>query len=386
MTELVYVSDREAGLRRLGSPTRFRYVDASGDRITDLATLQRIRSLAIPPAWTDVWICPDPGGHRQAIGRDARGRKQYRYHPGWRKRRDAEKHARVLVLARRLPRIHRVVEHDLRRPGMPREKVLALAVRLLEMTHLRVGNRAYERLNGSFGMTTMHDRHARVLGSHVRFRFIGKGGKLHEVGIRDRRLARLIGRIQELRGQRLFEYDDEDGQRREIRSEDVNDYLRDAAGVDVTAKDLRTWAATVLAFRALRVGPPGERPNEVRRAVNAALDEVAERLGNTRSVTRASYVDPAIIDAWQDGAVIRARVGVDEDADPDGPPTPEEEAAVRRLLERQARLSRAKATPRSPVRHEVRARRARSEARPGQTRSNTQRVASVGKRSQPRAR
>jgi DNA topoisomerase I len=356
MTDLVYVSDRDEGLSRVGSGKRVRYLDAAGDRLTDEATLERIRSLAIPPAWKDVWICVDPHGHLQAVGRDARGRKQYRYHPEWRRRRDAEKHARVLTLARRLPRIRRVVERDLRRQGMPREKVLALAVRLLELTQMRVGNRAYERLNGSFGMTTMRDRHARVSGSHVRFRYRGKGGKLYEVGIRDRRLARLIGRIQELRGQRLFEYEDEDGVRHEIRSEDVNDYLRDAAGVDVTAKDLRTWGATVLAFRALRSGPPGERPSELKRAVNAALGEVAERLGNTPAVTRASYVDPAVIDAWQDGAVARMRVGNGEDDDPDGPPTPEEEAAVRRLLERQARAARSQArrSSRSAARPPVR--------------------------------
>ena len=282
------------------------------------------------------------------MGRDARGRKQYRYHPAWRKRRDAEKHERVLRLARRLPRIRTVVERDLRRAGMPREKVLALVVRLLEMTHLRVGNREYERLNGSFGLTTMRDRHARVTGSRVRFRFRGKGGKLHEVGIRDRRLARLVGRVQELRGQRLFEYEDDDGVRREIRSEDVNAYIRDAAGVDVTAKDLRTWAGTVLAFRALRAGPPAERDAEMRRAVNAALGRVAERLGNTLAVTRASYVDPAIIEAWQDGAVARARPAEEaEEADPDGPPTPAEEAAVLRILERQARVARAAAKRRS---------------------------------------
>jgi DNA topoisomerase-1 len=344
--ELVYVSDRDEGLTRVGSGKRVRYRDASGAPVTDETTLARIRSLAIPPAWTDVWICLDAAGHLQAVGRDARGRKQYRYHPAFRRRRDAEKHERVLTLARRLPRIREVVERDLRRQGMPREKVLALVVRLLEMTHLRVGNREYERLNGSFGLTTMRDRHARVSGDRVRFRFRGKGGKLHEVGIRDRRLARMIRRIQELRGQRLFEYEDEDGVRREIRSEDVNAYLRQAAGTDVTAKDLRTWAATVLAFRALRAGRPTERETEMRRTITAALGEVAERLGNTPAVARASYVDPGIIEAWAEGAVTRVRLAMDEGEAPVGPPTPEEEAAVMRILERQARAARAAATPR----------------------------------------
>jgi DNA topoisomerase-1 len=339
--DLVYVSDRDEGLTRVGSGKRVRYRDATGAAVTDEATLARIRSLAIPPAWTDVWICSDAAGHLQAVGRDARGRKQYRYHPAFRRRRDAEKHERVLTLARRLPRIRAVVDGDLRRQGMPREKVLALVVRLLELTHLRVGNREYERLNGSFGLTTMRDRHARVRGGQVRFRFRGKGGKLHEVGVRDRRLARLVRRIQELRGQRLFEYEDDEGVRREIRSEDVNAYLRAASGTDVTAKDLRTWAGTVLAFRALRAGPPGEREAEQRRAVNVALGRVADRLGNTPAVTRASYVDPAIFEAWEQGAIARARPAVSGDDDPDGPPTPEEEAAVLRILERQARAARA---------------------------------------------
>jgi DNA topoisomerase-1 len=337
VAELVYVSDRDAGLSRSASGKQTRYLDATGARVTDEATLARIRSLAIPPAWTEVWICADPRGHLQAVGRDARGRKQYRYHAEWRTRRDAEKHERVLRLARRLPRIRRVVDRDLGRRGLPREKVLALVVRLLELTHLRVGNEAYERLNGSFGLTTMRDRHATVTGGQIRFRFRGKGGKLHDVGLRDRRLARLIARIQELPGQRLFEYEDEAGVRHDVDSEDVNAYLRAAAGVDVTAKDLRTWAATVLAFRALRGAPSSERPAEARRAVNAALDEVAGRLGNTRAVARSSYVDPAIVDAWEAGALDRVRVAIDEPTDPSGPPTPAEELAVRRLLERQAR-------------------------------------------------
>jgi DNA topoisomerase-1 len=339
-TDLLYVSDLDEGLRRVGKGTRTRYLDASGRAVTEEATLARIRSLAIPPAWRDVWICAHAQGHLQAVGRDARGRKQYRYHADWRRRRDAEKHRRALLLARRLPRIREAAERDLRRQGMPREKVLALVVRLLELTHLRVGNREYERLNGTFGLTTLRDRHAHVRGDRVRFRFRAKSGKVHEVGIRDRRLARLIRRIQELRGQRLFEYLDEEGTRREVRSEDVNAYLREVSGADITAKDLRTWAGTVMAFRALRAAPPGERDVENRRTVARAVVKVSESLGNTPAVTRASYVDPAIIDAWESGAVARVR-GVAPDADvAPGPPTPDEEAAVRRVLERQARLER----------------------------------------------
>jgi DNA topoisomerase-1 len=399
--DLVHVTDLDEGLSRVGSGRRVRYLDPSGARVTDAATLERIRSIAIPPAWTEVWICPDPLGHLQAVGRDARRRKQYRYHPDWRRRRDVEKHARVLRLARRLPRIRRVVERDLGRPGLPREKVLALIVRLLELTSMRVGNRAYERLNGSFGLTTMHDRHARVTGSRVRFRFRGKGGKVHEVGLRDRRLARLVGRVQELPGQRLFEYEDEDGERREIRSEDVNDYLRAAAGVDVSAKDLRTWSATVWAFRSLRASGPAPRPADERRAVNAALDEVAARLGNTRAVARSSYVDPLVIDAWRSGAVGRVRVA-DPSEDASGPPSPGVEAAVRRLLARQVAAERrgpGSARSAQGARHAPplsdRPGRTRTSGRtraaaPGsaadQARSNTQRVASVGKRRQPIAR
>jgi DNA topoisomerase-1 len=344
-SDLRYVSDRDEGLSRVGRGTRTRYVDASGRAVTDETTLARIRSLAIPPAWTDVWICADAQGHLQAVGRDARGRKQYRYHADWRRRRDDEKHRRALLLAGRLPRIREAVERDLGRQGMPREKVLALVVRLLELTHLRVGNREYERLNESFGLTTLRDRHANVRGDRVRFRFRGKSGRVHEVGVRDRRLARLIRRIQELRGQRLFEYLDEDGTRHEVRSEDVNAYLREIAGADVTAKDLRTWAGTVLAFRALRSVAPGEREAENRRTVARAVVEVSGSLGNTPAVTRASYVDPAIIDAWEAGAVARVRASAPPDSAA-GPPTPDEEAAVRRILERRARLERREAAPR----------------------------------------
>ena len=233
-------------------------------------------------------------GHLQAVGRDARGRKQYRYHPECRRRRDAEKHERVLLLARRLPRIREVVERDLRRQGMPREKVLALVVRLLELTHLRVGNREYERLNGSFGLTTMRDRHARVHGQ-PRALPLPRQGRQAPRGRRSATDASRgsSGASRSCAGQRLFEYEDDDGVRREIRSEDVNAYLREASGADVTAKDLRTWAGTVLAFRALR--SPTRRPSasEMRRAVNVALGQVADRLGNTPAVTRASYVDPA---------------------------------------------------------------------------------------------
>jgi DNA topoisomerase-1 len=294
--------------------------------------------LAIPPAWTDVWVCADPQGHLQAVGRDARGRKQYRYHPEWRRRRDVDKFERVVGLARRLPRIREAVERDLSRPGLPREKVLALVVRLLELTHLRVGGEAYRRLNGSHGLTTLTDRQARVEGGAVRFRFRGKGGKQHDVGVEDRRIAGLIRRIQELPGQNLFEYLDASGESHPVQSDDVNEYLREISGLDITAKDFRTWAGTVLAFRALRSEPPAPSQSAGRRQLRAAVTRAADRLGNTPAVTRSSYVDARIIDAWQDGELTRIRVG--DPTDLDGPPTPAEEAAVLRVLERREREAR----------------------------------------------
>ncbi|CAN5548355.1 DNA topoisomerase IB [soil metagenome] len=333
---LRYASDQEPGYRRVGKGTRVRYLDGDGNAVRDAGTLERCRHLAIPPAWTDVWICVDPQGHLQAVGRDARGRKQYRYHPEWRRRQGADKHERVLRLAQRLPRIRAAVERDLRRPGMPREKVLALLVCLLERTYLRVGNEEYERQNGSFGLTTMRDRHASTEGAWIRFRFRGKGGKMHEVGLRDRRLAGLVRRIQELRGQQLFEYLDDDGARRHIRSDDLNDYLRDIAGVQVSAKDFRTWAGTVLAFRALRRAAPDVPPAEARRHLRQAFEQVGELLGNTATVSRQSYVDPTLVTAWQEGALARVRWKPEPDRRPGDPPTPAEEAAVLRLLKRQA--------------------------------------------------
>lgn len=342
---LCHVSDSDPGIRRTmrrGTPV---YLAPDGSRITDRDTLARLRALAIPPAWTDVWICVKPDGHLQAVGRDAKGRKQYRYHADFTRLRDADKYGRMLRFARRLPRIREAVEADLARPGMPREKVVALVVRLLELTHLRVGNEEYARLNRSYGLTTLRDRHATVEGSQVRFRFKGKSGKQHEVGIRDRRLAGLVRRIQELPGQHLFEYLDESGERRAIRSEDVNAYLRDVADADVTAKDFRTWAATVLAFRILHDLPGTDRQAEAKRRIKAAIEQVAQQLGNTPTVCRASYVHPVVVESWQTGDLARVRLapGTDDDAIPDlaAPPTPAEEAAVIRLLERKAREARA---------------------------------------------
>jgi DNA topoisomerase-1 len=331
---LRYVTDADAGYRRIRRGSGFSYVDAGGKAVRAPAVLARIRSLAIPPAWADVWICADPDGHLQAVGRDARGRKQYRYHREWRRRRDADKYERMVRLARRLPRIREAVEADLRRPGLPREKVLALVVRLLELTQLRVGNEAYARLDHTFGVTTMRDRHATVDGSGIRFRLRSKGGKRQSVGIRDRRLARLVTRLQDLPGQRLFEYQDEAGDRHGIESRDVNDYLRRISGADISAKDLRTWAASVLALRALRDADVTGQARQDRRREREAIEKVAARLGNTAPIAEASYVHPGLLVAWRDGAVARLRLGAGHDPAADGPPTAEEEAALLRLLKR----------------------------------------------------
>lgn len=334
---LRYVSDRRPGFRRVRAGRGFSYRDTDGARITDAAVLARIRSLAIPPAWTDVWICPLANGHLQATGRDARGRKQYRYHRRWRAARDETKFDRVAGFGRALPRIRRRVDQHLRQPGLPREKVLALVVRLLELTLIRVGNDEYARLNRSFGLTTMRDRHAQVSGSRVVFRFQGKSRQGHAVTVADRRLARLVARCQELPGQQLFQYVDEDGIVRDIASDDVNGYLGSISGLDVTAKDFRTWAGTVLAFRSLRSLDTREG-QAARKAVAGAVAAVAERLGNTPSVCRASYIHPAVVDAYLDGSIGRALLSaVDRGAPVPALSTPEEERALVRLLVRRAR-------------------------------------------------
>src|SRR5436305_488255 len=250
---LRYVDDRRTpGIRRIGSKTRVRYVAPNGRTVSDAADLQRIRALAIPPAWTDVWICPDPRGHLQATGRDARGRKQYRYHPRWREVRDAVKYDRMLAFAESLPKIREHTDRDLERPGLPREKVLATIVRLLEDTRIRIGNDEYRKENGSYGLTTLRNRHVNVIGAEVRFTFRGKSGKQHTVELHDRRMARIIKRFLEIPGQELFKYVDSDGEVKAIDSADVNEYLHQITGEDFTAKDFRTWAGTILAARFLR--------------------------------------------------------------------------------------------------------------------------------------
>jgi DNA topoisomerase-1 len=301
---LRYVSEQVPGILRRRAGRGFTYLDAAGGRVRDPGTLRRIRGLVIPPAWREVWICASPTGHLQAVGRDARGRKQYRYHPRWRQVRDDTKYKRMLAFAAALPRIRARVAEDLARPGLPREKVLATVLRLLETTLIRVGNEEYVRANKSFGLTTLRTRHVDVAGSEVRFDFRGKGGKTHTVGVRDPRVARIVRRLQDLPGQELFQYVDEDGTRRTIGSADVNTYLHEIAGEDFTAKDFRTWAGTVLAALALAEVRMFATAREARRNVVRAIERVATRLGNTPAICRKSYVHPVVLEAYLDGVTI----------------------------------------------------------------------------------
>lgn len=301
---LAYVTDQDAGIRR--KPARshgFNYVGPDGKAVTDERTLDRIRALAVPPAWTDVWICPKANGHIQAVGRDQKGRKQYRYHPRWREARDGDKFDRLIAFGRALPRLRRRVEEDLSRRGLPREKVLAAVVRVMELTLIRVGNREYVRQNNSFGLTTLRNRHVKVGSTRAMFEFRGKSGKAHRTGFNDRRLARIVRACQDLPGQRLFQYLDETGERRAVESADVNAYLRDALGEDFSAKDFRTWAGTVAAAEALMLSEPCASPADGRRTINACVKAVAGLLGNTAAVARSAYIHPAVVEAYAEGAL-----------------------------------------------------------------------------------
>jgi DNA topoisomerase-1 len=355
---LRYSPDDRPGITRRRAGRGFSYRSPDGSRITDPTTLTRIRALAVPPAWTDVWISTDPRGHLQATGRDARGRKQYRYHARWQRRRGESKFERMLVFASVLPRIRERVDTDLGRRGLPREKVLAAVVRLLELTHIRVGSDEYVKLNRSFGLTTLRNRHAMVDGTSVRFRFTGKSGRNHEVDLRDRRLASVVRRCQELPGQELFEYVDGDGEVRDVTSTDVNAYLREISGADITAKDFRTWAGTVLAYRALRAQHATDDPKQARRDVVDAVKTTAERLGNTPAVARGSYIHPAVVEAYLEGSLVEhakvtATIDRAEAALPDPavePPAPEDEEAVIDLLQRRLETDAARSTGRKPRR------------------------------------
>ncbi len=300
---LTYVSDAAPGISRRRAGKGFRYIGPTGTAVRDAATLARIRSLTVPPAYTDVWISPDPRGHIQATGRDARGRKQYRYHPKWREVRDETKFGRMLAFSEALPALRERVESDLSKPGLPREKVLAAVVRLLESTCIRVGNDEYARNNKSFGLTTLQDRHVTFSGARMTFSFRGKSGKDHECDVTDRRLARIVERCQALPGEELFQYVDEAGERQTIGSGDVNAYLREITGQEFTAKDFRTWAGTMLAARELRQMELGATAKETKSNILMAVDKVSDLLNNTRAVCRKYYVHPTILETYAAGTL-----------------------------------------------------------------------------------
>jgi DNA topoisomerase-1 len=337
--DLVFTNDEQPGIRRRGSKEKgFSYINPDGDVIRDSRTLSRIRGLVIPPAWTDVWISTNRAGHLQATGRDARGRKQYRYHPKYRESREQAKYEHVIDFAQALPKIRNRVREDLAKLGLPREKVIATVVRLLETTLIRVGNEEYAKQNHSYGLTTLRNRHVDVNGSKLRFEFKGKSGVKHNVELHDRRLATVIKRLEELPGQELFQYVDDNGERRSVSSADVNDYLREASGADFTAKDYRTWAGTVLAAVALQTVEDTGEPIDTKKQLKDAIESVARQLGNTPAICRKCYVHPDLIAEYLDGGLAEALAGRAEAAirDPAEGLTPEE-AAVLSLLKRRLR-------------------------------------------------
>src|ERR671932_792507 len=301
---LVYVSDEAPGIRRRRAGKGFTYRWPDGRTVQDEATLGRIRSLAIPPAWTDVWICPDPNGHIQATGRDAKDRKQYRYHPRWREVRDSTKYEHMLDFARALPAIRARIAEDMGRRGLSREKVLATVVHLLETTLIRVGNPEYAEENKSYGLTTLRDRHVDIDGGELRFEFKGKSGKKWKLKLKDRRIARVVKACQDMPGQHLFQYIDEDGQRRAVTSSDVNAYLREITRKDVTAKDFRTWHGTVLAAMALHELESFDTKAVAKRKLRAAIEKVSSKLGNTPTICRKCYVHPEVINSYLDGTLL----------------------------------------------------------------------------------
>jgi len=301
---LRYVSDDQPGYSRRRRGSKFVYFDTEGKEIRDETRILRLNRLAIPPAYTEVWICPSPNGHLQATGRDDRGRKQYRYHDRWREVRDENKYEKMLVFAKALPRIRRRIQRDLKRRGLSREKVLATVIQLLERTFIRVGNEEYAKENKSFGLTTLRNHHVKVKGAKLRFRFRGKSGKEHDIPIEDRRVAPIIRKLQELPGQEIFQYLDEKGERHQVSSEDVNEYLHEIAGEVFTAKDFRTWAGTVLATMALKELEPFENESQGKKNVKLAISAVAKILGNTPAICRKCYVHPAVLETYLDGTLI----------------------------------------------------------------------------------
>lgn len=298
---LVHVSDEEPGIRRQRAGKGFSYKTPDGDRLSDPETLDRIKSLAIPPAWTDVWISPVEDGHIQATGRDQRGRKQYRYHPRWSACRDEVKYSSLVDFAKALPRLRACVDADLKKPGLPPERVVASVVWLLDNTMIRVGNSAYARDNKSFGLTTLRDRHVKINGSEIRFAFKGKSGKEWNLRLVDRRIAKIVRGAQDLPGQQLFQYKTEDGGRSIVRSQDVNAYIRQASGQDFGSKHFRTWGGTICAASLFAATPVPDTKSAVARATNEIVDRVAARLGNTRTVCRKCYIHPLVLERWSKG-------------------------------------------------------------------------------------
>src|SRR6266496_1924351 len=330
---LRYVSDIQPGYTRKANGEAFEYFDTDRKSIRDEQRLARIRRLAIPPAWSEVWICRSPNGHIQATGRDARRRKQYRYHDRWRETRDANKYERLASFGKALPKIEQRLRKDLALPGLSREKVLATVVQLLEQSLIRIGNEEYARENKSFGLTTMQDRHVDVKGSKLRFRFRGKSGRQHEVDVTDRRIARIVSKLQELPGQSLFQYLDDEGNVRDVTSQDVNDYLREITGEDFTAKDFRTWAGTVLAAIALSAAGVFEIKKQAKTNIKHAIGAVAKILGNTPAVCRQCYIHPAVLEAYLDGNSVNGlKPKAGEDLERRGIDLGSAQAAVLKLL------------------------------------------------------
>jgi DNA topoisomerase-1 len=337
---LRYVTDNMPGIRRRKRGMGFVYITADGTIVRDADELRRFKSLAIPPAWRDVWICPLGHGHLQATGRDAKGRKQHRYHARWREVREENKYERMLAFAKKLPAIRDKVAQDLVLAGLPREKVLATVIRLLETSLIRVGNAEYARQNNSFGLATLRSRHVNVSGASIRFEFRGKSGVQHALDLNDRRLARIIKQCQDLPGHELFQYIGDDGARYTIDSADINDYLRQIAGEEFSSKDFRTWAGTVLAARALGEFHSGDKKARPKKNIVQAIEVVAKRLGNTKAVCRECYIHPAVIDAYTNGSLLQLLRRPTKKARDSGNVLATEEAAVLALLSRKKLVDR----------------------------------------------
>ena len=361
---LIYVSDEEPGIRRRKAGKGFAYRGPKGEPVKDQATLKRIRSLAIPPAYTDVWICAKPNGHIQATGRDAKGRKQYRYHPAFREVRESAKYEHMMAFAAALPSIRAKLAEHMALRGLPREKVLATVVHLLENTLIRVGNDGYVKQNKSYGLTTLRNRHVKVEGGELRFQFKGKSGKTWSLQVKDRRIARIVKACQDLPGQELFQYVDEEGERRDVTSADVNAYLREITGRDITAKDFRTWAGTVLAALALQAFETFDSEAKAKKNVRAAIERVASRLGNTPTICRKCYIHPEVLNCYLDGSLM---LDIKEEAEAELRDNlagmKPEEAAVLSLLEARIGRELEKAADETPAPVSARAQTAPIEAR-----------------------